>query len=155
MTPLVIGCGHPDRGDDAAGLLAARFLCERGVDAVEHRRDALALLDLWAAKPHVILVDAILTGRRRGAVSIWDVSSFLSVPDLPGASTHNFSLAEAMRLGHVLGRLPGRLQIYGIESREFALATPPSPRVVAGARRAARMIVEEIAPCTNRHSSPV
>ena len=40
--PLVIGLGNAARGDDAAGLVAARRL-----GGVEHEGDLLALLDVW------------------------------------------------------------------------------------------------------------
>jgi len=52
---LVLGCGNPDRGDDAAGRLVARRLGELGIEARENSGDALALLDAWQGADEVVV----------------------------------------------------------------------------------------------------
>ena len=69
MPLLVIGVGNDFRGDDAAGLLAARRLraC-RGVRAVEHTKDGLSLMEHWRPADHVFVVDALSSGHAPGTI---------------------------------------------------------------------------------------
>ena len=139
---LVLCCGHPDRGDDAAGPLVARRLREKGIDVREHAGDALSLIDAWQGADEAVLVDAVVTGRCPGAVSVWDA---LAAP-LAGrprvGSSHALGLAEAIALSRTLGGLPRRLTLYGIEARRFELGKPPSKAVLRGVERAARRVYE-------------
>jgi len=45
---LILGCGNPDRSDDAAGILVARRLRELGIPAEEFIGDAPELIDAWS-----------------------------------------------------------------------------------------------------------
>jgi hypothetical protein len=58
----IIGCGAPMRGDDEAGLMVARQLSEWGLNAEEHSRDGLALLECWRDGEPTILIDATASG---------------------------------------------------------------------------------------------
>jgi len=142
---LVLCCGHPDRGDDAAGPCVARALREmrkNGIDVRERAGDALSLMDAWHGAGEVVLVDAVVTGRRPGTVSVWDA---LAAP-LAGrprlGSAHALGLAEAIALSRTLGSLPRRITLYGIEARRFELGEPPSKAVLRGIERAARKVYE-------------
>jgi hydrogenase maturation protease len=62
---LVVGIGNPDRGDDGVGPLVVRQVAERlppdlarHVGIIERTGDALALIDDWAGRDAVVLVDA-------------------------------------------------------------------------------------------------
>jgi len=137
---LVLGCGNPDRGDDAAGRLVARRLHELGIEAREHSGDALALLDAWQGADEVVVVDAVVTGRRPGTVSVWD-----ALADLPRGQSrfnlsHGFGLAEAITLGRTLGNLPRVLTLYGIEAGRFELGAPPRKAVLLAVERVVRRI---------------
>lgn len=133
-TPLIIGCGNPHRGDDAAGLLAARSLREAGLPAREYSGDLIALLDAWSPADSVILIDATQSGAAAGAITTWEV---IGTP-LPTCryrySTHSLSLADALELARALHRLPACLTIYGIEGTCFAPGAPPSPEVIGAAQ---------------------
>jgi hydrogenase maturation protease len=143
---LVLCCGNPDRGDDAAGLLVARRLGELGVSAREHSGEALALIDAWRGADEVIIVDAVVTGKRRGTVSVFDVlTAPLAVRARSGGS-HALGLAEAIALARAMKCLPRRLTLYGIEARRFDFAAPPSPAVLRGVAGAARLIHQYIYP---------
>jgi hydrogenase maturation protease len=135
----VIGCGHPDRGDDAAGVLVARRLREWGIET----RDATALLEAWAPDDVVIVVDATVTGERPGTVRVWDGK------ELPASmpcrtSTHGFGVAEAIGLAKALDRLPKRLQVYGIEGKRFALGDGVSPEVAGAVEVVAARIARDV-----------
>jgi hydrogenase maturation protease len=139
---LVLCCGNTDRGDDAAGLLVARRLREMGIGAREHDGDALALIEAWREAGEVILVDAVVTGKPPGSLSVWN-----ALETFPGGrpslrSSHAMGLAEAVALARTLGWLPRRLTLFGIEARRFDFGAPPSRRVLRGVEQAARKIRE-------------
>ncbi len=138
---LVIGCGHPDRGDDAAGILVARRLRALGVNAVEHSGDGLALIELWGGAEDVILVDAMQSENPPGTVLVWDpVAEPLCVRNF-SCSTHAFGPAEAIELARVVGRLPPRMRIYGIQ----AAGSPAGAGLTAPVGAAVERVVREIA----------
>jgi hydrogenase maturation protease len=137
---LVLCCGNPDRGDDAAGLLVARRLRKLGIDCLEHSGEGLSLLEAWQGADEVVLVDAVVTGRPAGAVSVWDaLAAPLAGWPLPGSS-HALGLAEAVALGRVLGRLPRRVTLYGIEARRFELGKRPGRALLRGVVEVAKRI---------------
>ncbi|MGC8795290.1 MAG: hydrogenase maturation protease, partial [Bryobacteraceae bacterium] len=72
---VIIGCGHPDYGDDAAGLLVARRLKALGLPAIETSGEATALMDCWQGEEEVIVVDATLTGAPPGTVQARDAAA--------------------------------------------------------------------------------
>jgi hydrogenase maturation protease len=140
----IIGCGNPERGDDAAGLLVARRLRELGIEAREHSGEALGLLEAWEGADRVILVDAVYSGSVAGAVSVWEGGSAPVAGEPFRCSTHGLGIAEAIALGRVLDRLPPQLRIYGIEGRRFARGAKPSPEVAAAVEAVARAIAAEV-----------
>lgn len=145
---LVIGVGHPDCGDDAAGPLVARRLRALGVRAIESPGAGAALVHAWEGEPEVIVVDATSTGAPPGAIQVWDAASTPLARENFRCSTHGMGVAEAVELARVLGRLPARLRIYGIEGRRFEPGSRPSDEVLAAVEEAAQRILEEAERCT-------
>ena len=145
MAPSIIGIGTPHRGDDEAGLLAARHL-----GAPEHSGDGLALLDLWAGAEEVILIDAVAGGGAPGDILEFDGRDApLDAAGLRG-STHTFGVAEAIEMARALGRLPARLTIYAIVGSRFDQGAKASPEVAAAALR----LAGELARLTGQSPSP-
>ena len=125
--PLVIGVGNEHRGDDAAGIEVARRL--RGSRATEVT-DCSSLLDRWEGEDAVIVVDAMRSGRPVGTViEIDGLSQAFPIKAFP--STHSFGLAEAIELGRILGKLPERLTVYGIEASAIHPGDAMTPEVEA------------------------
>jgi hydrogenase maturation protease len=144
----VIGVGSRDRGDDAAGLLAARFLRRRlppGVDVCCGRPDPVSLIALWEGAEHVWLIDAVVSGAAPGTVHRVEAGSGRLLARPPCRSTHALGLADAVELAGVVGRLPRSLVVVGVEAAEFDLGGWPTADVRAGARAAARAVAAEIA----------
>ncbi len=127
MGRLVIGLGHPDRGDDAAGVLVARRLTS--VPSVA-RSDCSDLMDLWEGEEDVTVVDAIRSGRLPGTVVRFDAIAD-RLPTRSFASSHSFGLAEIVELARAVHRLPARLDIYGIEGARFEVGSELSPQVAS------------------------
>ena len=145
-TTLVIGVGNPDRGDDAAGLEAARLIEERKEPGLEVRRfneDGASLMEAWRGVDHVVLVDAVVGTGPPGKVVRFDPAQGL--PFLPTfhASSHAFGVGQAIELARALRWLPGRLVVYGIEGKSFMPGAPLSAEVEAGVRVAVERVLTE------------
>ncbi|GAA2208054.1 hydrogenase maturation protease [Nonomuraea monospora] len=136
---VVIGLGNDYRGDDGAGLATARLLRELGVPVVENGGDPAELMEAWTGAEVAVVIDAACSGEPPGVVR-----RFRGVASLPhgGASSHALSLADAVELARVLGRMPGELVVYTVEGATFALGAglsePVSAAVAALARTIAR-----------------
>ena len=131
---LVIGIGNPDRGDDGIGPLVGRRLAGHVppcVTIVERSGDALALIDDWAGRDAVILVDAAASGGKPGRVHRIDLTRDTLPTGLSLASTHAFGVAQAVGLARTLGLLPRRLVAYAVEGAGFDPGAPISPQVAA------------------------
>lgn len=133
---LAIGIGNLDRGDDAAGVLVVRQL--KRTPTME-RTDCSDLMDLWDDHDDVVVIDAMLSGSPPGTVKRID-AGLDRLPARCFASTHSFGLSESVELARTLGRLPGRLTIYGIEGADFALGSAVSSEVA----RAVANVVDEL-----------
>jgi hydrogenase maturation protease len=148
---LVIGIGNRCRSDDGvgpvvAGLIAARRL--PGVRAVEHSGEGAGLMALWDGWRRVVIVDAARSGSPPGTVHRLDARAQRVPGGLFNYSTHAFSVAEAVEMARVLGTLPERLVVYGIEARDIGCGQMLSPPVEAAAESVAQRIAEELA-CMN------
>lgn len=148
---VVIGVGNLWRGDDGAGLLVARLLRDGEGSTLgpmhicEARGGNMALIEAWAGAGAVFLIDAVLSGAEPGTIHRIELGSEPLPATLFRDSTHAFGVVEAVELARVLGRLPARLVIYGIEGRSFDHGTELSPEVAAATREAAAMIQRELA----------
>lgn len=142
---LIIGCGNRDRGDDAAGVMVAEGLRQLGIDVQIRRGEAAELIESWCALDDVIVVDAVMTGAPAGSVTCWDgqhpPAFRRSTP-----STHGLGLAEAIELSSVLGCLPIKLRVYGIEGRHFEIGVEVSHEVKNAVERVVRSIDAEVRP---------
>jgi hydrogenase maturation protease len=121
---IVIGVGNALRHDDAAGLEVARLLRERaaaeGIEVHAEEGEAVALLDVWEGAGAVVLVDAMRSGAAPGTIHRVDATSEPIPAQLRGSSsTHVLGIDEAIELARALGRLPGRVILYGVEGRRF------------------------------------
>lgn len=141
---LVIGIGNDFRHDDAAGLVAARQLRERGVTARTHEGDLAALMDLWSDADQVILLDAVSSGAPAGTLHRLDASTTSLPRELFCGSTHALGLADAVELSRTLGTLPARVLVFGVEAADVTAGVGLTPAV----ERALRVLVEEVAACT-------
>jgi hydrogenase maturation protease len=127
----VIGVGNDWRGDDAAGLIAARRLRATltGVRVLEVDGDPAALLDAWTGAHHTIVIDAVRSGAEPGAIHRLDLTAGAMPARLQRGSTHGLGVAEAVELARALDRLPTRLELYGVEAVGFETAAGLTPAI--------------------------
>jgi len=140
---LILGCGNRQRGDDAAGVLAAERLRALGIAAEACAGEAAELMEAWRGVDDVIVIDAVVTGARAGAVHVWDgrhPPAFAS----SAASTHGLGVAQAVELARALDCLPSRLRVYGIEGKMFEVGRPVSLEVERGVEEVVRRIAREV-----------
>jgi hydrogenase maturation protease len=132
----VIGCGNPDAGDDAVGLLAVRAARQRLpalVDVVE-AGPALQVLHLLDDVDDVIVIDAVRApGREREPGTL--VRAVGGPGGLPAdlrssISSHGLGLAEAVGLAAVLGPVP-KVVFLGVEVADVAAGASLSAPVEA------------------------
>lgn len=145
--PLVIGIGHPDCGDDAIGPIVTRLLAGRlpaGVDVLERTGDMLGLLDDWAGRDGVVLIDAAAMVTAAGTIHRIDLLCERIPAGVTLASTHAFGVADAVELARALGRLPNVLIAYAIEGETFVPGAVPGALVMAAAETVARQVISEL-----------
>ncbi len=152
MTALVrvIGCGNPDAGDDAVGLLAvrkARGALESipGVEVVEAGM-GLHVLDLLDDVGAVLVVDGVRSpnGSRPPGEIVRVEAGPGGLPAGVGSSlsSHGFGLGEALGLAATIGRAP-RVVFLGVEIEDVAAGDPLSPTVAAALDELVRRVVDE------------
>jgi hydrogenase maturation protease len=129
---VVVGIGNDFRGDDGAGLVAARLLRKLslpGVEIIELNGEVTRVLESLQNCDVAILVDAVQSQMTPGRIHRFDASH----EPLPGSanqrSTHGMNLSSLLELARVQGQFPNRLVVYGIEGESFDHGRDLSPRV--------------------------
>jgi hydrogenase maturation protease len=146
---LVAGIGNELRGDDAAGLLAARAIRSLrldNVDVEEHSGDVVALAESMARYADVVIVDAVVSSAPPGTVRELNPDGAVT---RARSSSHGLRVSEALALARALGATP-RVRLIGIEGSQFALGSKPCTAVAGAAREVAERFasqLEESAPC--------
>ena len=125
---LVVGVGNAWRSDDGAGPAVARRLRD-DPRVLVYEGEPVGLIEAWAGADEVLLVDAVCSGAPPGTVHRLDALAASLPSELARGSTHAFSVQETIELARVLGRLPRRLLVYGIEGERFGAGNELSPAV--------------------------
>jgi hydrogenase maturation protease len=131
---VLIGVGNAYRGDDAVGLAVAeraRSAVADDVVVVECEQEPTRLVDAWSGADVAIVVDACAGNDTPGTVHRYDASEGPLPARVFRSSTHAFGVGDAVELSRALGRLPGRLVVYGVEGSDFSAGAALSPRVAA------------------------
>lgn len=146
---LVVGVGHPLRGDDAAGWTA--------VDALEEQKDVrkillgddlTRLLDLLEGVSSLLIVDSVKSAAPAGTIHLYDLARPLPTGQVR-FSTHALDPLQALELAERLGRpLPARRFLLGLEGENYRLGEPLSNPVEQSLSEFARRLKELIADCS-------
>jgi|SRR5271157_44393 len=146
-TTIIIGVGNESRGDDGAGIAAARLLKSRitpGIEVLEQSGEGTALMDAWRGASRVILIDAVCSGVTPGTIHRLDAAATPVPTSIFPCSTHSFGLADAIEMARALHELPPQVIIYGIEGAAFDEGTPLSSAVELAIRAVADQIQKEL-----------
>lgn len=137
MRVHVIGLGNDHRGDDAAGLAAARRLQERlaelapAVDVRAHGGEPVDLLHLWDGADLAVLIDAADDGGPPGRILRVDYGRDALPEGRRSTSSHAFDLPLALELAGRMDALPPRLVLYLVTGGRFGVGAPLSAEVEA------------------------
>jgi len=143
----VIGVGNPFRGDDSIGLRVVQTLRERTPEAAlffEVSGEAIALMEAFAEKNTVLLIDAAQTGAAAGTLHRFDASQQPLPSSLLRYSTHLLSVPDALEMARALDRLPEKIIVYGIEGTHFDTSESLSPALESSLESVVNQILEEL-----------
>lgn len=154
MTPplLVLGIGNPWASDDGVGPEVVRRAqarwqnqerdATREVGFEVFARPDLSLLERLATSQQVIIVDAVQSGARPGTLHrlVWDEAAWDS-RGVERASSHGFGVGELLQMAEALGKLPPRVELWGIE----IASTEPGRGLSAPVARPVNAIAQELA----------
>jgi hydrogenase maturation protease len=146
----IIGLGNVMRGDDAAGLLAARRLrqvVDDRVGVIEAEMAGVDLVELMKGARLAILIDAARSGQRPGTVHRLDASAGPVGVGMFPSSSHALGISEALELARVMGVLPETVIVYGIEVENTEAGHPLSPPVANALNVVVGRIVQECEAC--------
>ncbi len=126
MTTLIVGIGNEWASDDGVGPEVVRRLQGRWqkkgrepdtkVEFSILAQPDLSLLDRIAGYANLIVVDAVVSGQPPGTVhrEMWE-PGMLAARGVQRASSHGFGVRELLEMAAVMGKLPGRVELWGIE----------------------------------------
>ena len=145
---IVVGVGNALRGDDAAGLHAAARL--RATPGARVRRRTRVRASACSSCGRVPAPSSSSTrcapAPRPGPCVAWTRAPLpLPATWRTSSSTHACRLGEAIELARILGRLPARVLVHGVEGREFELGAPLSEEVAAAIGPLADAVARDVA----------
>lgn len=134
MNILFIGIGNDFRRDDGVGLVAVRGLQARFCSRPEwffweSSGEGTALMSSWQGFDCVVMIDAVMKRGEPGRIVHLSGSENHFPSDFFKYSSHAFSLAEAVEMARVLGRLPREIHVFGIEGADFGFGEGLSPAI--------------------------
>ncbi len=144
---IIIGIGNSFRGDDGAGLVAARMLRERALRdtaVLEHDGEPASLIEAWTGADDVFIIDAVSSGAAPGSLHVIDARRTTLDGDLFRHSTHAFGIAEAVEISRTLETIPPVFWIYGIEGKDFSPGSTVSPEALQGVRKALEALLAKL-----------
>ena len=118
---LVLGLGNVLLGDDGVGPrlvgeLAGHCKNREGlVEFVDGGTQGLALLGYLTRRKAVVILDAYARGDRPGTVSVFSAEDVLHRGAVRATTAHEGNAGELLLAASVLGDLPERLLVVGVE----------------------------------------
>lgn len=146
---LVLGIGNALLSDDGAGLHVLTRLKHEAMNAPASQVDidyidggtvGLALAPLIEDADGVVVLDAMRLGAAPGTVHVHVGAQMDAVVGCHCGTPHEVSLGDLFTAVRLLGRLPERRALIGIEPASLDWGTAPTPAVAAGLPKAARAV---------------
>ncbi len=138
MKRLLIGIGNPFRRDDGVGIQVAekiRAMGLAGVDVYTLSGEGTALMESWRDAEQVVIVDAVRSKATPGKIHEIDASLVRVPSEFFHYSSHAFGVAEAIELSRILKQLPPRVNVIGIEGKDFSEGIGFTPEVQVAAEQ--------------------
>lgn len=148
MNVLVLGAGNILLSDEGIGVRVVEALQDRyrvpdAVEVLDGGTSGMGLLDVLAGRDHLIIVDAVNTGRPPGSLVR------LADDEIPAAfrtksSPHQLGLQDVLALLRLLGTAPRRVTVIGIQPASLDLSLELSPVVAGKLDELVQMVVAEL-----------
>jgi hydrogenase maturation protease len=132
---LVLGIGNLVMSDDGVGVrvvqqLQREYRCAENVEILDGGTLGLDLLPKLEGIDHLIVVDAVETGREPGTCVR------LAGEELPTAletkvSAHQMGLRDLLSVARLLGHSPGEMVLIGVQPGSIEMDTELTPEVGA------------------------
>jgi hydrogenase maturation protease len=131
---LVLGVGNVLLGDDGVGPELLREVCALyagagEVECIDGGTQGLALLGYMTGRKALVILDAFAGGRNAGDVSVLEGDEILSCSNPRSTTAHEGNAAELLSAAKLLGDLPERVFLVGIEPERVRTELGLSERV--------------------------
>lgn len=127
----VLGLGNLMCSDDAVGMMAVRALAESGdfpaVDFVEGGTLGLDLMYALQGVTHLLALDAVDVGAAPGAMARFEDRELDRIP--AAKSAHLLGFADLIGVLTLLGDVPEKIVLLGVQPRSTGLGTSLSDEV--------------------------
>lgn len=144
---LVMAVGNLLRQDDGVAETVLRALEQAGVpDGVElfdAGTSAVDLMDVFADRRKLVVIDAVRGGRKAGTLYRFCPEQ-VAAEALPMNSLHQVGLLETLKLGALVGCQPEATVVIGIEPEQTGLGIGLSEAVAAAVPRAVELVRAEL-----------
>lgn len=145
----VIGVGNPFRHDDGAGPATVARLRDHappGVTLAVVDGEPTGLVDAWTGADLAIVVDAVVGDPPvPGRIHRLSPRDVLRGAATPAVATHGLAVADAVRLGTALDRLPRTLVVLGVEAADVSVGPGLTPPVAAALPGLVSAVLAELA----------
>lgn len=151
---VVLGIGNPLMGDDGIGITIVQRLLNREevspfaqgkVEILDGGTLGYLLIDRLAGVSELVVVDAANMGTDAGAVRVFedgDMDDFLA--SNRKSSVHEVGLIDLLEMLALMGQLPQRRALVGIQPEIVDWQTDLSPAVAASLPRAEAAVMEVV-----------
>lgn len=133
---LVLGIGSPFQDDQLGWEVVRSLQLREGLQHVPSTqlqfvcvdRPGMRLLNWMTQAQTVFLIDALKTTAPSGRIHCFQEDALETIDSV--CSSHDFGVAEAIKLGKVLNCLPKQITFYGISMNELEFGAALSPVIV-------------------------
>lgn len=147
--PLILGVGNILLQDEGVGVAVTRLFREGdaslppGTRVVDGGTLGLDLLPLIGDAGSMVLVDAVDLGREPGAITV------LRDDEIHGAlaghlSPHQVGISDMIAAARLMGELPSRVSLVGIQPGTIAIGLDLTAAVAAAVPAAAALVLSEL-----------
>jgi hydrogenase maturation protease len=149
---LVVGVGNILLKDDGAGIELVNRLSAQAdrwgdeVEFLEGGTQGIALLNHISGRRAMVVLDAVALGAEPGTLHVFQDNAIMMLGSLP-LSAHEGNAAVLLRIAHLLGGLPARLVLIGIEPETISTGvefSEPVRSAIPEALQIAKLKIENI-----------
>jgi len=149
---LILGLGNVLLGDDGIGPSLLGHISEiyrdfPEVECIDGGTQGLALLGYLSGRRAVVILDAFSQGKKPGAVAVLDKAEIFAHSNSRASTAHEGNAGELLAVANLLGDLPERVFLVGVEPERLRTELGLSPSVRAAlppATVCARAVIEGI-----------